>query len=677
MSATDSSGRVNSLFSRFRRTADAFVQPRETGLPNFRVLLIFPALLCVLFIIAVATGVSGSSTGIYWDTFGKAGVHDPALLAGQPRIIRTDEWLVQSSWIVSQEEQGFPAFDRTFPGGMDATIQNDLPSWDWSTLFRPHVAGFLFLPLDQGMAVRWWLPALALLAGCYVFVVTLLPRRPLTAALLSVGVYFTPLVQWWFLPTTIFPFAFAFLAMTAVVWALKDPRLWARTVWAAVAAYTAVTTAMSIYAPFIVPAALVVLFFAVGAVLAAVRSRALTWRAALKRLIPLIAAVVAAAIVLAVWLITRFPTIKAVLSTVYPGQRLQPTGALWGSGVLGFLAGPLDQALWKDNVAALGGNQSESSSVILIAVFVLPAMIWLIVTRWRTRRSLDWALLSTGLCTLVVLAFLFIPGWDALSHLLLLDRTTESRIRLSFALLGVVSLVLIMRRLDQDRSLRSWPSTIVTTAFTVLALGATVAFAYRRDPSLILGHKVWIVVVVAIIVGIFLVTRGRALAGSAVLLIASLGVGIGVNPLYHGVFDLNNTAVGRAVAKVDDAHPGTWVGIGTRVPTAVLVESDVRALNGVQTYPPAEMWKLIDPKGKYEDRWNRLANVNWVAEPGEPMVTNPVRDQIVVSFDSCSSFAKKHISYVLTDSPLDQQCVQKVREVSQGQSTFWIYRVLS
>jgi hypothetical protein len=628
-----------------------------------------------LFIIAVAAGISGTSTGFYWRSFGDPGVHDPSLLVGVPRGVRSDEWLVQSSWVVSQSQQGFAPLNETFPGGMDATVQNDLPSWDWSTIFRPHVAGLLFLPLDQGMAIRWWVPALALLAGCYVFVVSLLPRRPITAVALSLCMFFTPLIQWWFVPTTLWPVALAFLGATAVVWAIKDPRLWVRVVWAGLAAYVAVATAMSIYAPFIVPAALVLLFFSVGYVLDAVRGGRISFGASLKRLVPLFSAFAAAAVVLVVWILTRLSTIAALFTTVYPGQRLEATGASWGQDILGLVAGPLDGLLWWGNNPALGGNQSESSSVLLICVFLLPIMVWLIVQRWRTEKRLDWTMTMVVACIAVVTAFLFIPGWDAVAHLLLLDRSTDSRMRLAYAILAIVSVVLVIARLDASERRAPWLASIVTTGFTALAIAGVAFAAYQRDPALVLAHRTWIAVAIAILAGIFLLTRKRATLGSGALLIASLGVGLLVNPLYVGVFDLNETAVGKSVAATNASAPGTWVGIGQAIPTAVLVESGVRALNGVQTYPPAQMWDAIDPAHRYETEWNRLANVNWAAGQGEPSVSNPVRDQILATFDSCSAFAASNVKYVLAERPIPQACLTLLHEVRQGQSQFWVYRV--
>ncbi|NUU26658.1 hypothetical protein HP467_00805, partial [Curtobacterium albidum] len=109
--------------------------------------------------------------------------------------------------------------------------------------------------------------------------------------------------------------------------------------------------------------------------------------------------------------------------------------------------------------------------------------------------------------------------------------------------------------------------------------------------------------------------------------------------------------------------------------TAMLVESGVHAFNGVQTYPPEEMWREIDPTGRYEDAWNRLANVNWTLGSGEPKVTNPVRDQVLVTLDPCSSFAQRHVQYVLSDTPVTSTCAVQVGDYRQGGLDLHIYRV--
>ena len=694
----------NHLLAAWVRTEAAWqrvVAPRPSGLPNLVVLIGFPAVAVLIVVVLVVLGISGNSSGVYWQSFGTGG-HDPDLLAGRPQGIRSDEWLVQSSWVISQIREGFPVVNQSFPGGMDATIQNDLPTWDWSSVFRPHVVGFLFLPLDQGMAVRWWLPVLAALIAAFVFAVTVMPRRPATAAFLAIALCLSPMIQWWFLPTTIWPVAWAFAGLTAVLWAFRSTRRWPAVVAAVATGYLTVTMVMSIYVPYMVPAAVVLVALAVGFLVERLRTPGTTWWRTLRRLVPLALAAVGSVVVIGVWALTRLDTIKAVLGTVYPGQRLEATGATSIEALGALFSGPFQRSLQYSAVGGISVNQSEAAAPLMVIVFLLPALLWVLVAGLRRRRAMDWPVLATVVVLGVLFAFLLVPHWDALAHLLLLDRSTDARLRLAFDLLGLVAVTLVAARLDsgvgvratdrleldaQDadgalptepvRSRVSWG----TAGYGPVLVLMTAGFVYiglRIGGSNVLGAShAWRIVVVLLAVGVLLVARRWVAPGALLLLAAAVVVGGGVNPLYRGVFDLaTQTTAGKAVSRIVDRQPDArWVGIGGYVPTAMLLETGAHSYNGVQTYPPEEMWDEIDPSGKSEEIWNRLANVNWLDGEGAPQLSLPVRDQIRVTFDGCSRFAQQNVQYVLSDQPVTDDCVSEVREVTQGQQSLWIYEV--
>lgn len=668
------------------------VAPRPSGLPNLLVLVGFPVVALLVVVVLVALGISGNSSGVYWQSFGTGA--DPDLLAGRPQGIRSDEWLVQSSWIISQVREGFPVVNQSFPGGMDATIQNDLPTWDWSSVFRPHVVGFLFLPLDQGMAVRWWLPVLAALVAAYVFAVTVMPRRPVTAGALAIALCLSPMIQWWFLPTTIWPVAWAFTGLTAVLWAFRSSRRWPGIVAAAATGYLTVTMVMSIYVPYMVPAAVVLVAIAIGFLVERLRTPAVPWRRTLLRLVPLAVAAVGAVAVIGVWALTRIDTIRAVLGTVYPGQRLEATGASDFGAVVSLFSAPFQRASQFGVVQGLSVNQSEAAAPLMIALFLVPALVWVFVVQLRRERRTDWPVLATGAVLVVLFAFLLVPHWDALAHLLLLDRSTDARLRLAFDLLGVVAVALLAARLDAgvgrrrplgETTVDEVPAPtrvpwVVAGYGAALVLGSVVVVysSLHAQSSPVLGAShAWRYVAVLLAVAVVALARRWLAAGAVLVLAAAVVVGGGVNPLYRGVFDLaTQTTAGRAVSDIVDEHPDArWVGIGGYVPTAMLLETGAHSYNGVQTYPPEEMWQEIDPSGSQEQIWNRLANVNWLDGDGDPKLFLPVRDQIQVGFDGCSSFAQRNVQYVLADQQVTDQCLTQVRKVTQGAESLWIYQV--
>lgn len=660
------------------------VAPRADGLPNRIVIGIPLGLLALIFIALVALGVTGSSTGAVHSQIQRE--PDPALISGEPQGIRSDEWFVQTSWVISQVEQGLPIRNESFPGGMDATVQNDLPNSDWSTAFRPHLLGFFVLPLDQAMAFKWWFPAFALIGAAYLFVVSFLPRRPITGALLAVGFFFSPFFQWWYLSLTLYPAVWALLVGATVVWCLRAQSRTGPWVLAALSGYVSVTLGMGIYVPFIVPAAVVVLGFAFGALLTRdfgpprIGSK-------LKRIVPLILAAAAAGIVLGIWLVTRWPTIVGFTSTVYPGERLQSTGGGGSQQLAQLLSGPLSKIFGGTEGYPLASNSSEVSTFLLPGLFLVVTAVWLAVSRRQHRKSVDWLTLGVLSSGVVMVAFLFFPGWDVIAHATFIDRTTYSRIRMGFGLLSFILVVLVARGFDERRHGAGRGSRWIAACAPLLVLGSVAFVLWQIDEIVPLTEFIALVgrremlwgafVALLFVCAVWFFARDRVLWGALALLVVSVVNAGGVNPLYRGVLDLRETSTVERIQHLNEDDPGAWVGINSSLlPTMMLVESGVTTYNGVQGAPSTEMWEAIDPESAYEEAWNRLATVSWLPGEGDPAPRNPVPDQIQVTFDSCATFAQENVTWVLSEVALDQSCVEFIESIEEGPTTMRIYEVV-
>lgn len=660
------------------RAWDQWVRPRADGLPSLRVLLSFPVLLVVAGIVLVSLGLNGTSSGILREGLEKGA--DPQLVSGEPQPIRSDEYNVQIVWIISQIEQGLPVRNDAFPGGMDATVQNDLPSTDWSTAFRPHLVPFFFLPTDNAVAARWWIPGLALTGAAFVFVVTLLPRRPVTAALLAVTFFYSPFFQWWYLPITFWPVVWALTVTTALVWCFRS-RSRFRWVLGGASGYLTATMAMGIYVPFIVPCVYVVVGVALGFLFLG-RSTGSSWIrrrvAAVRAASPVLVGGALGVGVAVVWVATRLDTVRGLLGTVYPGQRSEATGAMAYPNVIGALGAPFSRALEENTTAGLGANSSEASTFFLAGLFAFGTLLWLLVAQWRRERLLDPVAVGVVGIALLFGAFAFVPGWDGLAGLLQLDRVKMDRLRIGIGLLSFLVPVVIAR-LAEGRERRPSPAWALLAgalaAATVLVVHASLRAGNPGTLALAVDWK-WLAA--GTVLAAVLFALPRVFLGSVVLAAVVIPVGSVVNPVYRGVYDLNETAVGEAVNEVQDDDPGRWVGVGTRYVADFLLEAGVQGYNGVQTSPPEEMWQQLDPGGRYEDRWNRLANVSWTPGTGEPTISNPASDQIQLTFDSCSTFAAEHVEHVLSDAPLDQPCLEERDAITVADGgTFLIYSVES
>lgn len=655
-----------------------FVQPSERGLPNWRVLLGFPVLATLFIGVLIALQISGSSSGAHWFSLGQG--TDPQLLAGTPRAIRQDEWLIHQSWVVSSYQAGFAALNPMFPGGSDVTVLNELPSWDWSSLFRPHVWGYLLFGLDVGVAWHWWVPALLLVIGCYVFVVSVLPRRPLMAALLAVSMYFTPLLQWWYGPSTAMPMAWAFLAMAASVWVLVDPRPWVRISWSAVVGYLAVTMAMGLYVPWIIPSLLTFLTFAVGYLLRVRPWQNSRLREVAARVAPFVIAGAASLAVTVVWAATRLSTFDAIQSTVYPGQRSLPTGDVFRNDpLLVKVAGaPWAKALQNQDSSILGANSSEGSSAILLCLFLLPGVVWFAVRSLRRSRATEWLLICFVVYLAVIAAYFVLPGWDAIAQVIQFDQVAPERFRIAFAMFVPVFAVLVVDQVDRYPGRLNWAPGLLSAGTAGVVLIAVWYLIRKNDPTVLAAATGWkTVAVLLVLASLFLFVRKLATVAAAMILAVALLIGWGVNPVYRGFFDLSETDIGNEVQKIDAEDDGTWVGVGSLEVMAILMQSGVSSYSGAQNYPSEEMWEEIDPTSAYESKWNRLGHVEWVIASGEPRVSNPWADAIEVTLDPCSEFAQSRVDYVLSDQEaIASPCVVEAADIVEGSMNLRVYRII-
>lgn len=669
VTTTPSSAARGTVVSRYR----SFVAVGENGLPRARVIIAFAVLVAVVGAILVSLSINGTSSGEYYSAVSQG--RDPSLLAGAPEKIRSDEWNVGVPWTISQVQQHLPATSRTFPGGADADLPFGLPDRQPATIMEPQNWGFLFLDLARAYAWKWWMPALSLIVAAFALMVTLLPRRPMIAAALSVGFFFSPFFQWWFEPAAQWPVVWGAVTITAIIWALRTTSVRSRVVWAVLVGYLTTVMAVGIYAPFIIPVIFVVLFFGIGEVIA--RKRAGTsWRALGLRAIPIAVAGVVGGGAVLLWLRTKATVVASFLGTVYPGQRLTPTGTRDYIAFARTLGASFSESL-QNAGGFLGINSSEASSFFLLGIFLLPVGIWVAVRRRRSGADLPWTTFGLVAFLVLVLAFIFVPGWNSIAHLLFLDLTNGTRMRIGIGLASFVLVGLVARDLDDEGSpaprVLAWSST---GAFLVIQIALAAAIFHVQGSGRLWGASpLWLVFAAVSGAAIYLFARRRPGLGVVAFLLVTVASCAAVNPVYVGVLDLRNTTVARSIIDLDQAHPGAWVGVGGDIDNTLLLESGVTGFNGTQGTPSRTMWAQVDPAGKYSNEWNRLGAVVWTPGTGEPVVSNPAEDVISVTFDACSNFAQEHVAYVLSSVPLHSPCLTVRRSYKLPNSGFTIYSV--
>lgn len=657
------------------------LEPSAHGLPSGLALTWFPVLVLLAFVLLVALNLNGSSSGEEWGWFN--GGSDPGKVLGQSRPVRSDEWFVQLTWTISQYHQGFPPVNQSLPGGTDLTTLYDVPTGYWTVIFRPQLWGYFFLGLSHGLAWHWWLPPALTAIAAYLLVVTINPRRPLTAAALAVATVICPMTLWWWQTSVFLSVGWPLFVMAATIWIVRHPHRWVRLAWIALSAFFAVTLALTSYIPFILSGAWVCVIFAVGVVVEEIRGRGTARRVVLGRAAGLIAAGGVAAVTVGAYAFLRRDSLRAIAETVYPGQRSDPTGLLSGNGegTAALFGAPFNGALRSiQGATPLGPNQSESSATFMVAVFLVPGLVLLVIA--ARRASGRWSAIAIGALAAVglYLAYLFVAHWDLGARLLLLDKVPSGRARLAFAallpLLAAITIALVDRLPAVPRRVAA-----AVTAITVVGINVAVWRGLRGDlPNVLAADGMWRVAVVALCAGtVALFFRRLVLPGAIALIVATSVVSAGIVPLHRGVVDLYESSPGKAVRAIDDAEPGTWVGTRFPITTALLVQSGVASLNAVQSYPSLPLWEDLDPTSAREDNWNRYAHLDWVVGTDDRTIEQLVApDHLIISMDPCSDFAQREVDYVLTpttDVP-ESPCLETVRTIDTPSIDLEVMRVV-
>jgi hypothetical protein len=147
-------------------------------------------------VIASVANVSGSATP-FWRYYSERAAPDAGVLFGTPKEIRSDEWMVQTPWMMSQAAR-YPPFNAKNPGVGDGamTLLNNLPVRHWSTFFRPQMWFFFVADFKYAFAFYWNFKWFGLLIGAFLFLRAVCNGQSLVAIFGALLLYFSPFIQW-------------------------------------------------------------------------------------------------------------------------------------------------------------------------------------------------------------------------------------------------------------------------------------------------------------------------------------------------------------------------------------------------------------------------------------------------------------------------------------------------
>ena len=543
------------------------------------------------------------------------------ILLGEPRLIRSDDWKVQLPLLLAQTAQTprFPVVNPSVGLGQNMLLPVDALVAHWVALFRPTMWGFLLGP-DTGIAWLWWSRVLGLFGVWFAVLAVVTRGRLAPAATGAALLACAPFFQFWAFNSApqVASMGAAFLATVALARA-REKRV---IVAAAIAlALAGAWFALSIYPPYQVTLGWLYVALVVGFLLDARDELPLRTHVAL-RAIALAAAGVCALAAVAAFASEASDAIAMMRNTAYPGRRMS-TGAernlaeMWNAN--------LGAPLWAEQWGPLF-NICEAASFWMLSPVPLALLIW---RRVRGER-IDALMAAVAFYAVLLTLYALIGIPPFLARVTALGFVPGRRAVIG---IGIADAILLVRfaacSAPARRDERMRVLAIALAWFAVLA-GCSIWLA-RELPDARLPVLLAFAFGNAVLAAFLLQMPRRALLALVALSAIST---LWFNPLaVGGAAYLRDNALAKKITEIDRAEGGdtTWVAFGRDDLPNLFRAIGVRALNGVHPIPQLELWKRIDPEGRFRNVYNRYAHIAFVAVPsGAPRFQLHSQDYVIV-----------------------------------------------
>lgn len=553
----------------------------------------------LIFILLVTFKINGSSIGA-WDMYASELI-DPtesSVLIGVNRPIRSDEWMVQTTYYMAQamSNEFYPLYNTNITDdGLNMILAYNSPVANLSILGKAFNWGFLLLGKEYGLSWYWAFKTIALLLLAFELSMILTKKMKGLSILSSFWITFSPAIQWWFMQhvgDTIF-FTLAMIVAFYKYVENIDKNKWKKLAFSLMFAFSAIGFALVIYPAFQVPLAYLILVFMAVIYFGTFK------RPKLKKndyiFISMIILIIG--IVLGQFLLTSMEAIKATLETVYPRKRVSIGGGVELFRYSEFMINAYTP--FKD-INYL--NNCEVSS--FINFFIGSAIVLFIAIRKKVKN------IGLGISLFVVALSEFI--WtivsfnETIAKITFLSYVPTDRMMLMFSftamLLSVWAIGVIFREKIVSPLVGAIIALVNFSVYGVLILKSPYR-EYMNLKYLIILFAIYLIINISIFVRwkkIFFVMM-------AALIFMS---GMTVNPIVKGVGAIYNKTLSKAIIEIEESDSDSlWLAEGEEAKGEFIYANGAKAINGTHFYPALSTWEKISENYDDEEIYNRYAHI--------------------------------------------------------------------
>ncbi|WP_143316586.1 hypothetical protein [Clostridium sp. HBUAS56017] len=593
----------------------------------------------MLFVVLVAFKFHGSSIQ-YWDNYYRdyGDNYTKTIFWGEPRSIRSDEWLSQTPMYMAQasQEGGLERYNTNInPDGQDMVMAYSTPVADLTMIGNPVNWGYLFLDQERAFSWYWNFKAIALFLLSYEMALILSKRSKNIALFGAALISYAAASQWWF--STVIPnlvmYSQACIVVTYYYFRVKSNSIKSKIALATIFAISGIGYILNLYPAIQVPLGYLT---AILFLYLAFKNRDKIKK---KDIIIFSTSIVAILGVIGYFLITAKDSIQAISNTVYPGARFE-------------IGGNYDLKLISNYIFdwLLPYREIKFSNASELSGFVSLLPLIIILFFFKKKEDEDKILINVlFVYMLIMLSFLLVSYPRIIAKVTLFSYSTTNRMMVIMGLACNYLLFMLLPRLKEGiTKLRvAIPVTIITIFIIFIPHYHTISHDYLRRSGAIIAILIFSTL-------IYLIARRdiKRLVPYGVILM--LITGFTVNPIARTLAPILQKEVSKAVTSINKESPGKWVAIGerSRFGGQFLFANGVETYNGVKYYPNLDMWHALDEERKYEDVYNRFEHtiVNLTEDETKFILLQPDCIEVRININS---FDKTGVKYVMSSENLD------------------------
>jgi len=629
---------------------------------------IFLVLLIAGYFIMSLLKIHTSSIG-FWDQYiGPA--QSESVIAGTPRSIRMDEWMVSATAIIGQYKSGMPLHNPSLGDGNAALIWG-FPVKDISMVLRPSLWAYFIFDVEHAFAFSWNFNLFFFIISTFLLFMLLTESNFWVSVFGAFFIFLSGAEQWW-------SYSFGalmtylngiILSFSYLLYAKKIRTL-------GLAGLIFICSCFSflngIYPPWQIP-----LVYLYTAILVGYLIKKKNFKIIRQKLWLRLGVTAAAGIIFLLIIYHYYEHVKQtyelLANTAYPGKRTTNGGDL----VQGKLFSEFFGMYMSDtHFPEKWLNICEASSFMMFFPIVFYGMAY----NFFKLKKIDWIQILLSFYVIVILTWLLVGFPSFLSKISLLSMSPSYRTLPVFGVANCILLVCYLGNKETDKKTNfSW------LEFSILAIGiyifARVVANHINKVTSDFFTSDQVIAMTVLITAAYLLIRYKYFKYvPAILMLLLLGMNVsnfGVNPITSGLSSVLGNPLAKASEAVHEKDPlAGWAVFGEGRWANLLKANGIRVFNGVKFTPMIkDMQATFDSSGKNKFTYNRYAHVElktYIDNKDSFVLQMPYFDGYTINTDPCSPrFKKVGIKYfVFSYKPKEAE----IRCMTRVDSSFYIFK---